>query len=491
MAGSPVKTDTEWEKESSLAYSRTLEHPADDGKPMPVDSRVRRKVDLNLIPLIAILYLCSFLDRGNIGNARVAGMATDLRLTGIKYQLAAAVFFIPYSLMEIPCNVALKLIKPSIWIPAIMFVWGIVMLSMAFVKSYQGLVIARVFLGLAEAGLPPGVAFYITLWYRRSDQARPISLYFSSATVAGAFGGLLAFAIEKLDGRGGLRGWAWIFLLEGLLTVVCSLLAFWKMPDYPTTAKFLTTGEREHLVEALRRDNAGEPSHFEMRFVWETLRDPMSWLQTTVYLGMVMPLYAFSLFLPTIINALGFSASNAQLLTIPPYAVGCLFTIGIGMLSDRYKARGPFVMGCALLGIIGYAMLYATSPQNLPGVGYAGSILAACGVFPTVPLMLAWGSGNAGSSLKKAVIIGLQSGVGNLGGICSSFIYRTQDTPRFHLGHGIVIGFLCMAFTASALCVYLYSKMNKEKEERCVREGIDMSRKAEFTAMGTNSPLFR
>jgi Na+/melibiose symporter-like transporter len=103
-------------------------------------------------------------------------------------------------------------------------------------------------------------------------------------------------------------------------------------------------------------------------------------------------------------------------MTIPPYAIGCGCTILMGMMSDRYKMRGPFVMGGAFLAIVGYAMLYATSPSNLPGVGYAGSILAACGVFPTVPIMLAWGSGNAGSSLKKAVIIGLLSGIGNLGG---------------------------------------------------------------------------
>lgn len=154
-----------------------------------------------------------------------------------------------------------------------------------------------------------------------------------------------------------------------------------------------------------------------------------------------MPLYAFSLFLPTIINGLGFSASNAQLsvslanyslilanmcffsLTIPPYAAGCLCTIVLGSLSDRYKMRGPFIMGCSFLAIIGYAMLYATSPKSHPGAGYAGSILAACGVFPTVPLMLAWGSGNAGSSLKKAVIIGMLSGVGNLGGYESYLLY--------------------------------------------------------------------
>ena len=179
-----------------------------------------------------------------------------------------------------------------------------------------------------------------------------------------------------------------------------------------------------------------------------------------------MPLYSFSLFLPTIIKGLGYSTSQAQLyvpqndlrlsslnsyarMTIPPYAIGCVCTILVGWASDRAKLRGPFVMGCALVAIVGYAMLLATSA---PGVGYAGAILAACGVFPTVPLMLAWGSGNAGSSLKKAVVIGLQSCIGNLGGyvvysillylflrlrsICSSFIYRTKDAPHFRLGHG-------------------------------------------------------
>ncbi|SJL13922.1 related to allantoate permease [Armillaria ostoyae] len=481
-----MSTTTGWDSEKSILAS-----PVSDGEPLVVDKRIRRKVDLNLIPIIALLYLCSFLDRGNIGNARVAGMGNDLELTGLRYQLAAAVFFIPYSLLEIPCNVIMKLTRPSIWIPGIMLAWGIVMFSMAFVKSYHGLIIARVFLGLAEAGLPPGVAFLITIWYRREDQARPLSLYFSTATLSGAFGGLLAFAIEKMDGLGNLRGWAWIFLLEGLATVIASLFAFWKLPDYPSTAKFLTPSEKDHLVEVLRRDNEGEPSHFEMRFVWETLRDYKSWLQTIIYIGMVMPLNSISIFLPTIINALGYSASQAQLMTIPPYAIGCIFTIVIGSLSDRFKVRGPFIMGCSLLAILGYAMLYTTNPATIPGVGYAGCILITCGVFPTVPLMLVWGSGNAGSSLKKGVIIGLQSGVGNLGGICSSFIYRTQDTPRFHLGHGIALGFLCMAFVVSAFTVCLYRRLNQAKEALCTKESIQGDRKAEFANLGADSPLFR
>jgi len=166
-------------------------------------------------------------------------------------------------------------------------------------------------------------------------------------------------------------------------------------------------------------------------------------------------------------------------------------------------------MGCSFLAIVGYAMLYATSPKNLPEVGYAGSILAACGVYPTIPILLAWGSGNAGSSLKKAVIIGLMSGMGNLAGyvqktiplsllmpdpfnsICSSFIYRTKDAPRFHLGHGVVIGFLCMTFVGSAVAIFTYDRLNKAKEAKCIRDSIDPNTKEEFTNLGCDSPLFR
>ncbi|KAJ7746748.1 major facilitator superfamily domain-containing protein [Mycena maculata] len=212
-------------------------------------------------------------------------MAEDLKLSGMRYQLAAAAFFITYALLEIPCNVALKLLRPSIWIPSITLAWGIVMVSMAFVKSWQGLIIARAFLGVAESGLAPALAFCVTLWYRREQQAGPIACYFSAATLAGVcvFGGLLAFCIEKMNGIGGLHGWSWIILC--IVTICVALLAFWAMIDYPSTATFLTAEEREHLMDVLRHDTAGEPSHFDMKFVWETLLNPKSWLQAIIFLG--------------------------------------------------------------------------------------------------------------------------------------------------------------------------------------------------------------
>ncbi|KAJ7355675.1 major facilitator superfamily domain-containing protein [Mycena albidolilacea] len=456
-----------------------------------LNSAVRRKVDLRLIPLVTILYLCCFLDRSNLGNARIAGMAEDLKLSGMRYQVAAAAFFITYSLLEIPCNILLKLLRPSIWIPSMTLAWGIVMVSMSFVKTWQGLIIARSFLGIAESGLAPALAFYISSWYRHDEQARPIACYFSAATLAGAFGGLLAFGIEKMNGIGGLHGWSWIFLLEGLITVIISLVAYWAMVDFPSTATFLSSIERENLVEVLRRDTEGEPSHFEKKFVWEALMNPKSWLQALIFIGVTVPIYSFTLFLPTIIHAMGFSATNAQLLTIPPYAVGCVSTIRIGVLSDRSRTRGPFITAASLFAIIGYTMLLATNPETQPGVGYAGCIIVAMGIFPGVPLTLAWSGGNAGGSLKKAVTFGFIGMIGNLGGICASFVYRTQDSPRFRLGHGIMTGFLCLTFFGSLFGTVLYRRLNRAKEHMCTESNISLDKKAELSALGIDSPVFR
>ncbi|KAJ7460695.1 major facilitator superfamily domain-containing protein [Mycena latifolia] len=464
---------------------------ASGDEPIELNSTVRRKIDLRLMPLVTVLYLCCFLDRSNLGNARIAGMAVDLELTGMRYQLAAAVFFIPYSLLEIPCNIMLKLLRPSVWIASITLAWGIVMMSMAFVKTWQGLLIARLFLGIAESGLAPALGFITTLWYRRHQQARPIACYFSAATLAGAFGGLLAFCIEKMNGIGGLHGWSWIFLLEGLLTVFIALVAFRAMLDYPSTATFLTPAEREHLMDVLRRDTAGEPSHFETKFVWDTLRNPKSWLQTIIYIGLTIPVYSFTLFLPTIIHALGFSATHAQLLTIPPYAAACISTIACGALSDRARTRGPFIMALSLLGIVGYTLLLVTDPVARPVVAYTGCMVAAVGIFAAIPLTLAWSAGNAGGSLNKAVIFALTGMVGNLGGVCASFVYRTEDTPRFRVGHSVAIGFLCLTFVGSSFATLLYRRLNQAKERSCAEKNIALSRKAEFTELGINSPVFR
>ncbi|KAG9313544.1 major facilitator superfamily domain-containing protein [Chiua virens] len=448
--------------------------------------KILRKVDWHILPLVSLLYLLSFLDRSNVANAKVAGMATDLNLVGLKYNTAAAIFFIPYCLGQIPSNVVLKVFRPSIWIPTIMVAWGVVMTLMCLVKTYQGLLVARVFLGLAESGLFPGVTYYLSLWYPRAERAKRIAIFFSAATVAGAFGGILAYAIEKMEGVGGLHGWQWIFCLEGIVTVLIAFAGFFVMYDYPNTASFLTETERSYLVNVLRADSQHLATHFDFRFVLQALKDYKTYMQFGIYIGILVPGYALTLFMPTIINELGFSAANAQLLSVPPFVAGCISTILFGIHSDMNKRRGPYVVAAAFISLVGYIVLYT---QTKAGASYVGAVLAAIGAFPPIPIILAWASANAGGDVKRGVALAAVIGFGNLGGICSAFIYL--DPPRFHIGHGTNMGWLGLSILMSSFAMWDYSRINKEKERTCLEHGITEDRREEFRDFGDKSPLFR
>ncbi|KAG2348122.1 MFS general substrate transporter [Suillus weaverae] len=441
-------------------------------------ARILRKIDWHLLPFVTVFFLLSFLDRANIGNATVAGMATSLNLTGFRYNIAAAVFFIPYSFAEVPSNIALKLFRPSRWIPSIMVAWGVVMTLMCLINSYQSLVIARAFLGLTEAGLYPGINYYICLWYPRSERSKRIAIFFSAASVAVAFGGLLAI--------GGLHGWQWIFCLEGIATVLVAIYSFFYMHDYPETAKFLTEPERLHIIDILEQDSNHLSSRFDTQFVWQAIKDYKTYVQVLIYLGLLVPGYAIALFSPTIIKELGYSAANAQLLSVPPFVAGAIATIIVGVYSDKHNLRGPYIIGGALVSLVGYILLYCSVQA---GPSYVGACLAAAGNYPTVAVILAWAGSNAGGDLKRGVVLAMVIGISNLGGVCSSFIYI--DPPRFHIGHGTIIGFLSLSIIMSLFAMWDYNRLNKKKEARCLVENITDDRGYEFEDMGDDSPLFR
>lgn len=450
--------------------------------------RVLRKLDWRLLPFVSWLYLLAFMDRTNVGNAKIAGLTTDLHLTGVQFNLTSAMFFIPYCLLDIPANVALKYFRPSRWIPMIMFLWGVILLSMAFVKDYAGLMVTRVLMGVAEAGLFPGVSFYLCLWYPRFAQAQRLAIFLSASSLAGAFGGLLAYAIEHMDGIAGLAGWSWLFILEGLLTVAVALLSTAYMEDYPETASFLSEEERAWLIETLRIDTAGSSKEIKLRYIVQALRDPHSYLLAAIDFFIVLPLFAFALFLPTIIVGLGYSSLHAQLLTIPPSVCGCVFTIIYGIASDRLGVRGPLVLLGSLFSLTGYVMLFAT---DKPLVGYIATLIAAAGLYPSSACIIAWTSGNAGGDIKRGAMIALVGGIGNSAAIASSFIYRSQDSPRYLPGHETNIGCCCVLALLTVITMLRFWRVNRKKEAYCLREGIDPNRFEEFADMGDRSPLYQ
>jgi MFS family permease len=199
-------------------------------------------------------------------------------------------------------------------------------------------------------------------WYKRSEFGIRAAVFFSAATASGAFGGLLAAAISNMDGIGGKPGWAWIFILEGLITVIAGMASFWIIQDFPDTAKFLTEEERAVVIRRLQDDSqysaAGE--NFKMRYVWRSIFDWKTWISMLIYMGVDGPLYAFSLFLPSIISQLGFKSTPANLLTVPVYFCACIFTCGVGFMADKYGHRGWFNVAFMCIGCAGYIILIAS-----------------------------------------------------------------------------------------------------------------------------------
>ncbi|KAJ5683776.1 uncharacterized protein N7477_000121 [Penicillium maclennaniae] len=457
------------------------------------EAAVLRKMDLRLIPMLSVLYLLAFLDRGNIGNAKIEGLVEDLHMTGPQYNWTLTVFFFTYCVFELPSNLLLKKLRPSRWLPLIMVAWGIVMTLMGVVQNYSGLLATRLFLGVAEAGLYPGVAYYITLWYPRHRAQFRQALFFSAASIAGAFSGLLAYGIAKMDGVGGYAGWRWIFILEGLLTIIVALFAPLAIHDSPETATFLTESERRFVIHALRTQNSADKremvqdeGEFRMKYVIDAFTDWQIYLGLFMYWGITCPLYGISLFLPSIIKDLGYKSSTAQLLTVPIYITAAIVAVCAAWFSDRRKQRSPFILFFMAMIAIGFVICLASSGRGVPGVVYFGVFVAVIGIYPAFPGNVTWLSVNLAGDYKRAAGMAIYIGLGNLAGAMASNFYRTRDAPQYILGHSLELGFVIVGMIATVIMRFTYQRINRS------RDRMDPSQyPADIDSMGDRSPLFR
>ncbi|KAJ8519847.1 hypothetical protein ONZ45_g3280 [Pleurotus djamor] len=429
-----------------------------------VDERkLLRKIDLRLIPWLSLLYLLSFLDRTSIGNAKLYHLEDDLHINDDQYLLTLTIFFFSYAVFEVPSNVFLKRLRPSIWLSGLMLLWGVMMTLQGIVTNYGGLLGMRWLLGMFEAGLFPGVNYYLSCWYKRSEFGLRAAIFFSAATVSGAFGGLLAAAINNMDGVGGKPGWSWIFILEGLITVVAGVMSFWIIQDFPDNAKFLTEAERTVVIRRLQSDDqfsaAGE--NLRMEYIWKSLLDWKTWVSMMVYAGCDMPLYAFSLFLPSIINQLGYQATPANLLTVPVYVFACIITCCVGFVADRWGHRGLLNIGFLCLGGAGYIILIASRNAAL---SYFAVYLATCGIYPVIPNTIAWVSNNVEGSYKRSVSLAMTISFGNINGAVSSNVYRSEDRPWYPLGHGLVLMYIALGIVFSIIYRFFLARENQHRD---------------------------
>ncbi|KAI0824785.1 MFS general substrate transporter [Trametes gibbosa] len=456
--------------------------------------RVLWKLDIHVLPPLALLWLANFVDRTNIGNARIAGLERDTHLHGTQFNVALAIFYVSYILVELPSNWVLKKFKPSRWLPFLVAVWGTVTTLSGLVHNYSGLLAIRFFLGFCEGGLLPGIMLYLSTLYERHELQQRVGIFYASASLSGAFGGLLATAIIKMDGIGGLAGWRWIFILEGIATVMIALTSTFFLPADIKSAKFFTEEEREFALRRLRTSLGvaltaplSEPSQrittaeavdpaekenetkievqdtqalvvnqedeqFEWREVLRGVKDPQVWMTAVSYMGIIISLYSFSLFLPTIVAGLGYSGSSAQLHTVPPYVPAVVLTVIVAVASDRLRWRGPFILLFLPITMAGYILAIAAKTNNQR---YAAVFLIATGIYPCGPCILSILPNNSSGHYKKATAVALQLAISNCGGFVATFTYDSSQAPTYIRGHSITLAFVVVAWLAM-LCNVLY-----------------------------------
>ncbi|XDG05128.1 hypothetical protein ABKA04_004743 [Annulohypoxylon sp. FPYF3050] len=455
------------------------------------EKKLLRKIDSHIIPLVMLLYTFSFLDRVNIGNARLYSMEEDLGLEGNQFQVAVSIFYVTYLLFEVPSNLILKPLTPSRYISFVAFGWGIIAMCTGFVHNYGALIAIRLILGVVEAGLFPGLNVYLTFFYTKRELALRVGYLFVSAAISGALGGLLAYGIGQMSGVAGYNGWRWIFIIEGLPSIVIGVATFFLLPNDIEHAYFLTPEEKKFAAARHMRHYGHTESalKFSKSDMMAAFKDWKIWLFCLGQFGVDTMLYGYSTFLPTIIRGLGeWSTAEIQLLTIPCYFVGAVTYMGIAFLSDRLQMRAIFCIIFGAVSVVGYGVLLSDSSA---GVHYFGCFLVATGLYVIVGLPLAWLPNNTPRYGKRTTANGMQLTTGNTAGIMSSFIYPSTAGPRYIKGNAVSLSLVGMSTCIYAVLWFWFARENKKREEgplKPIHEGLSEDELAE---LGDDSPRFK
>ncbi|CEJ55328.1 Putative MFS general substrate transporter [Penicillium brasilianum] len=433
------------EKVAARDVENTLDYPESDivdPAREACEKALVWKQDRRIVPLCAAIYLLCYLDRSNIGNAKILNQNThndllsETNMTSYQYTIALMVFLIAYALFEVPSNYFLKKLRPSRWIAFLMLSWGATTMGLGGVHNYAQVTGLRFLLGVMEAGLFPGFVYYLTFWYRNSERSMRVALILASATLAGAFGGAIAFGVGHMNGAHGLSAWRWLFIIEGAPSCASAVLVWFFLPDYPETANWLSAEEKELAASRLRLEGSkGSASAMSWADAKAVLVDWRLYAHYAVYFGISTPFSSLSLFTPAITAGLGYSNLRAQLMTVPPYAVAYVVTITVAWSADHFNSRGLHSAIFSFIGAMGF-LASAVLPADAYLHRYGCLIVAASGAFACIPPLLGWLSSNIRSTAGAGLAIALNVSFGAPGQIVGVWIYKSNEAKKgYPTGH--------------------------------------------------------
>ncbi|KXH34199.1 major facilitator superfamily transporter [Colletotrichum nymphaeae SA-01] len=498
--------------------------PTGNGTISPHYAAAKSGVDVRLIPMLALLYLICHIDRANIGNAKIEGMVEDLGMTGVQYNTVLSIcecknqrlslgagkrkfanqsspVFIPYVLFEVPSNIILKKVKrPSFYLGTLTLCWGIIMTCTGLVRNFGGLMVTRILLGVFEAGFFPGAIYLTSYWYMPKDLAVRISYFYCASALSGAFSGLLAAAIAEMDGVAGLEGWRWIFILEGLATVIMGVCCFFFLIDTPTLSKrWLEPEEIRYLELSIfiksgggGREEAGAGGKVNWRDLKMNLTNWRIYVQAYFLVCQSALSYGIKFTLPTITKAMGFANTQAQLLSAPPYVAAAISAITFAKISDRFFWRMPFLAIPLAIVAIAYAIILSLNGalEAKKGVAYFSVVLAVVGIYPIQAAAASWNANNIAPASRRAIGIALMNCVGNVGGIVGSFMYLESEKPKYPTGFGLSLAFGGSGLIVALLLEWSYKSANARKAA-IAEEAKTKYTEEELFNLGDRSPLFK
>ncbi|KAI1482236.1 MFS general substrate transporter [Daldinia eschscholtzii] len=473
---------------------------ATDSRGVPVtefdrvaERKLRNKIDLMIVPTVSILYLFCFIDRSNIGNARLAGLEKDLGMTGNDYNKLLSIFYIGYCLFEVPSNLACKWIGPGWVIPILCLGFGASSLGMAFVQDLPAACGVRFLLGVFEAGMMPGMSYYLSRWYRRSELVFRISLFVVMAPLAGAFGGLIASGVLSLSHIGSVTTWRMIFLVEGVITIGLSLISFITLTDRPETARWLTPEEKTLAIARVKSELLAQTvvlDKTDHKKVWLGFWNPVVLSTSFVFLLNNITVQGLAFFTPTIVANIypQYTTIQKQLYTVPPYVVGAAFEIVIPLMSWRMDRRQVFLILTAPLTMMGYIMFLASTD---PKVRYAATFFTAISCFAVGALSNAQVSAQVVSDTARSVSLATNMTFGALGGLIATWSYLSWDGPDYPIGNGLNLAASSMLFIITTATLFWMKADNKRREKLDINKELEGLSQAQIESLEWKHPGWR
>ncbi|KAG0633780.1 major facilitator superfamily domain-containing protein [Tuber brumale] len=456
----------------------------------PISERALcRRFDLRLLPVLAVMYLFNALDKGNLGNAKTNGFEKDLGFTGNQYNILLSVFYVPYVLCAPPVGMLGKKYGPSRVLPISMLTFGSMTLLGAACETFGGMMTVRVILGIAESAFFPLVIYYLTTFYRRGELARRLAIFYAASNIANAFS-LLAFGVFHI--KSGLPAWRYLFIIEGTCTVLFSFFAYWYLPMSAANAHFLSPKEKELAFYRIQVDSSSTVDEkFNLRESVKVFKMPVAWAWLAIEICLGVPLQSVSLFLPQIVERLGYSVVKTNLYTVAPNITGAIMLLILAFTSDFTRLRSPFITLAFSFPLIGFIIYASIDVLHDKQTAYFATFMMCWGTSAPSVLLSTWYNNNIAHEGKRVVLTSVGVPVANMMGVVSSNIFRPQDAPDYIPA---LITTACFGAVGTLLAGSLGTYMAFDNSRRNRVQGVDIDARDVATKAlkdGPASPNFR